>query len=59
MLYWAIVFFIISVFAGLLGFGGIAVATAQIAQVLFFLFIVLFVLALVSVLLTRRGPPYV
>ena len=43
MLYWAAVFFIIAIVAGFLGFGGIAVASSQIAQILFFIFLVLFV----------------
>lgn len=59
MLYWAVVFFIIAVFAGLLGFGGLAAAASSIAQILFFFFIVLFVLSLVYYLVAGRGPPRV
>ena len=47
MLYWAAVFFVIAIVAGIFGFGGIAVASEGIAKVLFFIFIVLFVIALV------------
>jgi len=47
MLYWAAVFFIIAMIAGFFGFGGVAVATSSIAQVLFFVFIVGFVISLV------------
>jgi uncharacterized membrane protein YtjA (UPF0391 family) len=47
MLYWALVFFIVSLIAALFGFTGIAVATAGIARILFFIFIVMFILALV------------
>ena len=47
MLSWAIGFFLIAVIAAVLGFGGIAGAASGIAQVLFFLFLVLFVLSLV------------
>ena len=47
MLYWTLVFLIISIIAGLLGFGVIAFAAAGIAKILFFLFLVLFVLSLV------------
>ena len=36
MLYWALVFLVIAVVAGLLGFGGVASTAAGIAQVLFF-----------------------
>ena len=54
MLYYAAVFFIIALVAGLLGFGGIAAGASSIAQVLFFIFIVLFLVSLVAGLL-RRG----
>jgi uncharacterized membrane protein YtjA (UPF0391 family) len=46
MLYWAVVFLIISLVAGLMGFGGIASSAAGFSQVLFYLFIVLFVVSL-------------
>ena len=42
MLGWAVTFFIVAIIAGLLGFGGIASASASIAQILFFVFVVLF-----------------
>ncbi|HUO16249.1 MAG TPA: DUF1328 domain-containing protein [Verrucomicrobiae bacterium] len=48
MLYWALVFLIISIIAAVLGFGGIAVASAGIAKILFFIFLVLFVITLVA-----------
>ncbi|HJS32297.1 MAG TPA: DUF1328 domain-containing protein [Alphaproteobacteria bacterium] len=57
MLYWAAVFFIIAIVAGFLGFGGIAVASSQIAQVLFFIFLVLFVATWLAAILRGRGPP--
>jgi len=47
MLYYALVFFVIALLAAFLGFGGMAVAFAGIAKILFFLFIVLFVVSLV------------
>ena len=47
MLYYALVFLIIAVFAALLGFGGIAVAFAGVAKILFLIFLVLFVVSLV------------
>jgi uncharacterized membrane protein YtjA (UPF0391 family) len=47
MLYYALVFFVIALVAALLGFGGIAVAFAGIAKLLFVLFIVLFLVSLV------------
>ncbi|NJL94052.1 MAG: DUF1328 domain-containing protein [Anaerolineae bacterium] len=51
MLSWALFFFIIAIVAALLGFGGIAGAASGIAQLLFFGFLIL---ALV-VLVTGRG----
>ncbi|MES2964685.1 MAG: DUF1328 family protein [Bdellovibrionota bacterium] len=48
MLYWALVFFIVSLVAGIFGFGGVASATAGIAQVLFYVFLVFFVVTLIA-----------
>ena len=42
MLYYALVFFVIALVAALLGFGGVAVAFAGIAKLLFVLFLILF-----------------
>jgi Protein of unknown function (DUF1328). len=47
MLHYAIVFFLIAVVAAVFGFGGIAVASAGIAKILFVLFLVLFLVSLV------------
>ena len=55
MLYWAIVFFVISLIAALFGFTGIAIAFAGIAKILFFIFVVLFILTLIFG--WRRRPP--
>ena len=41
MLYYALVFFVIALFAGVLGFGGIALAFAGVAKILFFIFLIL------------------
>ncbi len=54
MLYWAAVFLIISLVAGLLGFGVIASASAGIAKILFFIFIVLFLVFLLRGTMGRR-----
>ena len=53
MLYWALVFFIFALVAALLGFGGIAVASAGIAKILFIVFLALFLISLVSGLVRR------
>jgi uncharacterized membrane protein YtjA (UPF0391 family) len=54
MLYWAMVFFIISIVAALFGFGGIASASAGVAQTLFYVFLVFFVVTLVAGLAAGR-----
>jgi uncharacterized membrane protein YtjA (UPF0391 family) len=53
MLSWALTFLIIALIAAVLGFGGIAGSAAWIAQVLFGIFIILF---LVSFLFRGRPP---
>ena len=58
MLSWVVTFLIIALVAGLLGFGGIAGASIEIAKIVFFVAIVLFaVSALVG--LMRGGRPTV
>lgn len=48
MLYWALVFFIVSIVAAVFGFGGVADATGGIAQILFYVFLVFFVISLIA-----------
>jgi uncharacterized membrane protein YtjA (UPF0391 family) len=48
MLYYALVFFVVAIVAAVFGFGGIATASAGIAKVLFFIFLVLFIVSLVA-----------
>ena len=55
MLYWAAVFLVIALVAGVLGFGVIAGTAAGIAKILFFVFVILFLLSLVFGGI-RRGP---
>lgn len=47
MLKWALIFFLISIVAGLFGFTNIAAGTRTIARVLFFLALTIFVVFLV------------
>jgi uncharacterized membrane protein YtjA (UPF0391 family) len=54
MLYWALVFFLVAVLAGIFGFGGITAAALGISKILFFVFLVLFVISLVLGLKGRR-----
>lgn len=53
MLRWALIFFLISLVAALFGFTEIAVGAAAVAKVLFFIFIVLFLIALIAGLAMR------
>lgn len=53
MLRWALGFFIVALIAAMLGFSGIAAASAGIAKLLFYLFLVLFLVTLVGHLLRR------
>lgn len=54
MLRWALIFFIVSIIAGVFGFTGISNATEDIAQVLFYIFISIFVVMLVIGLIVGR-----
>jgi uncharacterized membrane protein YtjA (UPF0391 family) len=53
MLYYAAVFLVIAIIAGVFGFGGIAAGAFAIAKIVFFIFLVLFVASLI-IGLTRR-----
>ena len=53
MLRWALIFFVIALVAALFGFGGVAGASAGIAKILFFIFLVVFVLSLIMHLARR------
>jgi uncharacterized membrane protein YtjA (UPF0391 family) len=56
MLYYALIFLVVALAAGLLGFGFVAFAAAEIARVLFFIFLVLFLVSLIFHL-SRRSIP--
>lgn len=56
MLSWALAFFIVAIIAAVFGFGGIAAGASGIAQVLFFLFIVAFLISLLVGLFRGRSP---
>ena len=55
MLYWAVVFFVVALIAAALGFGGIAGASAGIAQILFFIFLAFLVISLIAGVVRRAG----
>jgi uncharacterized membrane protein YtjA (UPF0391 family) len=48
MLHYAWIFLILAIIAAIFGFGGIAVAAAGIAKVLFFIFLIIFVVGLLT-----------
>lgn len=54
MLNWSITFLVVALVAAFLGFGGIAMEAAWMAKILFVVFLVLFV---VSVITGRRRAP--
>jgi len=55
MLYYALMFLLVALIAGALGFGVVAFAAAEIARIVFFVFIVLFLVGLISHLFRRPG----
>ena len=57
LLYWAIVALFVAVIAGALGFGGVAGAATDIARILFWVFLVIFLVVLVMNFMGRsKGP---
>lgn len=57
MLNWAISFLVLALIAGILGFGGIAAVSVDIAKILFVVFLVLFLVASIVHALRGRAPP--
>jgi len=55
MLRFAAIFFIVAIIAAIFGFGGVAAGATEIAKILFYIFVVLFVVSLIFGLF-RRGP---
>jgi len=47
ILKWALLFLVISIVAGLFGFTGVSAATGDIARVLFYVFVVIFLVLLI------------
>jgi uncharacterized membrane protein YtjA (UPF0391 family) len=54
MLRWALIFLVVGLIAGVLGFTGIAGASIAIAKILFFVFMVIFLALLIGGLATAR-----
>lgn len=55
MLRWALIFLVIGLVAGLLGFTGVAGASIAIAKTLFFIFMLIFVVLLIAGLTMAAG----
>jgi len=47
MLKWAAIFFVIALVAAVFGFGGIAAGAVEIARILFFVFVIVFLVTLI------------
>jgi uncharacterized membrane protein YtjA (UPF0391 family) len=47
ILKWALIFFLVSIVAGVLGFTGISAASADVARFLFYVFVVIFLVLLI------------
>ncbi|MGX7741194.1 DUF1328 domain-containing protein [Rhodopseudomonas parapalustris] len=55
MLGWVVTFLVVALIAGLLGFGGIAGASIEIAKIIFFIAIVLFLVSAVVSIFRGRS----
>jgi uncharacterized membrane protein YtjA (UPF0391 family) len=47
ILKWALIFLVVSIVAGLLGFSGVSIVSADIARTLFYIFVVIFLVLLI------------
>ena len=56
MLGWALTFLIVALIAAVLGFGGIARFAVEIAKIIFFVAIILFVISAIFGLMRGRSP---
>jgi uncharacterized membrane protein YtjA (UPF0391 family) len=54
MLRWALGFLMVALVAAFLGFGGVASTSMEIAKILFYVFLIFFVVALLMSLITGR-----
>jgi uncharacterized membrane protein YtjA (UPF0391 family) len=57
MLGWVLTFLVVALIAGVLGFGGIAGASVEIAKVIFFIAVVLFLISVIFGAFRGRGSP--
>lgn len=54
MLKWALIFFVVALIAGLLGFTGIAIQAAGVAKILFIIFLALFLISAIMHLFREK-----
>lgn len=57
MLHWAMTFLVLALIAGVLGFGGLAAMSIEMARIVFGVFIVLFLISAVMHILRGKAPP--
>ncbi len=57
MLRWALIFFVVAIIAAVFGFGGIAAGATDIARILFFVFLVVFLVSLIMGLVRGKSGP--
>lgn len=57
MLHAIITFLILAIIAGALGFTGVEIISIEIARVLFFIFLILFILSLFANIFRGKRPP--
>ena len=53
MLKWAMIFLVIAIIAAIFGFGGIVAGAVEIAKIIFYIFLILFVISLVMNLIKK------
>ena len=59
ILKWALIFLVVSIIAGLLGFTGVSIISADIARFLFYVFVAIFLVLLIlglTIFRVRGGP---
>lgn len=56
MLGWVLTFLVVALIAGVLGFGGIAGASIEIAKIIFFIAVVLFLISVIFSVFRGRSP---
>jgi uncharacterized membrane protein YtjA (UPF0391 family) len=57
MLSWAVTFLVIALIAGVLGFGGVAIVSIELAKIVFFIAIALFLISAIAGLMRGRSAP--